>query len=69
MDISSSFTTERKRRGYGQEKFVICMILTSTIFERTAYYSLAANFMPSLRLSNTEPYSDDFTGSLIFSSE
>lgn len=69
MDVSDVFTNERDHRTYYQEKVILCMILLSTAFERTAYYSLAANFTPSLRLWSSDPCSSNIVGSLIFSSK
>ena len=57
----------RDNREPDQKQLAIYLILASTLFERTAFYSLAANFAPSLQLPGDDICSTTFTGAFLFS--
>lgn len=57
----------RDNRQPYQKQLAIYMILASTLFERAAFYSLAANFAPSLQLSGDDNCKTAFTGAFLFS--
>ena len=57
----------RDTRSPFQKKLAIYLILGSTLFERIAFYSLAGNFAPSIRLADDKPCSNNIIGTFIFS--
>jgi hypothetical protein len=67
IPVSGITTAARDTRRPYQKQLAIYLILASTLFERIAFYSLAANFAPSIQLPNDTPCSTHIVGTLIFS--
>ena len=64
--VGISAVRRNDRQPY-EKQLAIYMILVSTLFERTAFYSLAGNFAPSLQLPSDGTCSTTFMGAFLFS--